>query len=173
MQEVKDPLLLVEAFTRVSELVPTERERLRLVMVGDGPLRHRIEEALKRVGIDSLAWLPGSRNDVADLLRCVDVFVLPSRVEGVSNTLLEAMATGVPVVATRVGGNPELVDDEVTGILVPPNDAESMASAIVRYVRDPALRETHGRCGRLKAEKEFSLDRMVDAYLSIYDELLV
>jgi sugar transferase (PEP-CTERM/EpsH1 system associated) len=173
MQEVKNPLLLVEAFIRAGELVPSERKRLRLVMIGDGPLRPRIEDALKRGGIDSLAWLPGSRNDVAGLLRRVDVFVLPSRVEGISNTLLEAMASGVPVVATRVGGNSELVENGVTGILVPPGDPESMAGAIVRYVRDPELRESHGRSGRLKAEREFSVDSMVDAYLSVYDELLV
>jgi sugar transferase (PEP-CTERM/EpsH1 system associated) len=172
LQEVKNPILLAESFKRIGELVPEARRHLRLVMIGDGPLKRRVEDSLKGLGIDSVTWLPGQRHDVAALVRGLDVFVLPSRVEGISNTLLEAMASGVPVVATRVGGNAEVVEDQETGLLVPPDDAESMAGAIARYVRDPELRKTHGLAGRQKVEREFSLDRMVDAYLSIYDELL-
>jgi sugar transferase (PEP-CTERM/EpsH1 system associated) len=173
LQEVKNPLLLVESFKRLCELIPEAGRQLRLVIVGDGPLKPRIEDMLKSLGIDSMTWLPGQRHDVAALLRGLDIFVLPSRVEGISNTILESMASGVPVVATRVGGNAELIDDQVTGLLVPSDDAESMAGAIARYVRDPELRKTHGSAGRLKVEREFSLDRMVDAYLAVYDELLV
>ncbi len=172
MQEVKNPLLLADAFIRLTGLRSEEKERLRLVMVGEGPLRPQVETALRAAGVDSMAWLPGSRDDVPDLLRSMDIFVLPSRAEGISNTILEAMASGVPVVATRVGGNPELVEDGVTGVLVPSENAELMARAVSEYVGDTEVRKAHGRAGRLKVERAFSIDRMVENYLAVYDEVL-
>ncbi len=172
MQEVKNPLLLADAFIRLTGLMPEKKEHLRLIMVGEGPIRQPVETTLTSAGVSSMAWLPGSRDDVPDLLRAMDVFILPSRAEGISNTLLEAMACGVPVVATRVGGNPELVEDGVTGFLVPAEDVESMARAASEYVRDPEMRKRHGRAARLKVEREFSIDRMVANYMAVYDELL-
>ncbi len=172
MQEVKNPLLLAEAFIRLTELRSEEKERLRLLMVGDGALKTKVEACLRAAGVDSMAWLPGSRDDVPDLLRAMDVFVLPSRAEGISNTILEAMACGVPVVATRVGGNPELVEDGVTGVLVPSQDIESMAHAVSEYVQSPEMRAAHGRAARIKVEREFSINRMVEDYLAVYDEVL-
>ena len=108
-----------------------------------------------------LAWLPGARDDVPEILRGLDCFVLPSLAEGISNTILEAMACGLPVVATRVGGNPELVEDGVTGRLVPPVNAEAMAAALFHYYDDPVLARSHGRAGRQPVLQRFSLDRMV------------
>ena len=141
-------------------------------MVGDGPLRDRVELVLGSAGLREQAWLPGERSDVPDILRGLDCFVLPSLSEGVSNTILEAMATGLPVVATRVGGNPELVDDGVTGRLVPSADSEAMATAILAYFDDPATARQHARAARQAAVQRFSLDRMVRDYLSLYDGLL-
>lgn len=172
MKEVKNPLLLARAFIRLGELLPEHEHRMRLVMVGDGPLKSQIEEIVKSSGIESVVWLPGSRDDIPELLRGMDVFVLPSLVEGISNTILESMASGIPVVATEVGGNSELVDDGVTGALVPPDDLESMARAIADYVRDADCRRSQGRAGRLKTERDFSMERMVEAYLGVYDEVL-
>jgi sugar transferase (PEP-CTERM/EpsH1 system associated) len=171
MQEVKDQVTLAEAFVRAVQRHPSGK-RLRLVMVGDGPLRKRVDGVLAAAGLRELAWLPGERSDVPDILRGLDCFVLPSLAEGVSNTILEAMATGLPVVATRVGGNPELVDDGVTGQLVPSADSEAMATAILGYFDDPATARRHARAARQATVQRFSLDRMIRDYLSLYDRLL-
>ena len=107
-----------------------------------------------------------------EILRGLDCFALPSLAEGISNTILEAMACGLPVVATRVGGNPELMEEGMTGRLVPQANAEAMAGALFDYFDDPALARRHGRAGRQLILQRFSLDRMVSDYLSIYDGLL-
>ena len=171
MQKVKDQVTLAGAFVRA---VRRHRsgERLRLVMVGDGPLRERVDGVLREAGLREQAWLPGERSDVPDILRGLDCFVLPSLAEGVSNTILEAMATGLPIVATRVGGNPELVDDGVTGRLVPAADSEAMATAILAYLDDSVTARQHALAARQAAVQRFSLDRMVRDYLSLYDGLL-
>ncbi len=171
MQEVKDQVTLAKAFVRAVRRHPSGT-RLRLVMVGDGPLRKRVDDVLGAAGLRELAWLPGERSDVPDILRGLDCFVLPSLAEGVSNTILEAMATGLPVVATRVGGNPELVEDGATGQLVPSADSEAMAMAILGYFDDPATARRHARAARQATVQRFSLDRMVRDYLSLYDALL-
>jgi glycosyltransferase involved in cell wall biosynthesis len=106
------------------------------------------------------------------LLQGLDCFVLPSLAEGVSNTILEAMATALPVIATRVGANGELVQDGKTGQLVPASDSEALARAMVQYMSDPAMAVRHGRAGRQVAERRFSLDRMVDDYHRLYSELV-
>jgi sugar transferase (PEP-CTERM/EpsH1 system associated) len=171
MQAVKDPLNLARAFVKALAIDPALRTRLRLVMVGDGPLRAEAAATLAAAGARDLAWLPGERDDVAQILRGLDSFVLPSLAEGVSNTILEAMASGLPVVATAVGGNAELIVDGSTGRLVPAADAEALALAIVEQVRDPAAARAAGRAGRERAERMFSLDAMVDSHRRLYDAL--
>jgi len=169
MQEVKDPLNLVEAFLWLRRERPDLVPRIRLAMIGDGALRQAVEARLREGGAWEAASLPGAREDVAEQLRLLDVFVLPSKAEGISNTILEAMATGLPVVATSVGGNPELVDAERTGILVPASDPPALGAAIARYIDDPALASRHGAAARARAVADFSLERMVAAYTSLYD----
>lgn len=110
MQTVKAQTLLARAFVRALALQPGLRARLRLVMVGEGPLRQEALEVLAAGDATHLAWLPGERSDVPEVMRALDCFVLPSLAEGISNTILEAMASGLPVLATRVGGNAELVE---------------------------------------------------------------
>lgn len=172
MQVVKDQTNLARAFVRALELAPDLACRLRLVMVGDGPLRREVQDILAAAGRENLAWLPGERSDVPAILRGLDCFVLPSLGEGVSNTILEAMASGLPVIATRVGGNAELVQEGDSGELVPPADSESLARAIVRLASEPALARRMGERGRQAVERRFSLDAMVGAYQALYDELL-
>jgi len=106
---------------------------------------------------------------VPELMQCMDLFVLPSINEGISNTILEAMATGLPVIATNVGGNPELVVDGVTGCLAPPQDPAALAAAIQGYLDDPERRRRHGAAGRQRCESRFSLERMVRDYEAVYD----
>jgi sugar transferase (PEP-CTERM/EpsH1 system associated) len=173
MQTVKDQLTLVRAFLLLLERLPGARERLRLVLIGDGPLRAEAQELLRQAGALDLCWLPGSRDDTPHLLRCLDIFVLPSLAEGISNTILESMASGLPVLATRVGGNPELVKETHTGTLVPPNNAQAMADALQSYIEDPQMMRRHGAEGRQRVEQEFSLTHMVERYMAVYDALLL
>jgi sugar transferase (PEP-CTERM/EpsH1 system associated) len=160
---VKDPTTLVRAFVQLLDRVPHGRERLRLVLVGDGPLRPTVERVLKDAEVQDISWLAGSREDIPELLRGFDVFALPSLAEGISNTILEAMATGLPVVATSVGGTPELVTDGASGRLVPPSD---------RYIDHPSLIAQHGQAGCQRVEHEFGIDKMVNRYQAVYDALL-
>jgi sugar transferase (PEP-CTERM/EpsH1 system associated) len=172
MQEVKDQLTLARAFVRLVGAASGAAQRLRLVMVGDGPLRERVGTLLAEAGVDKYAWLPGNRDDVARIMRSFDLFVLPSLAEGISNTILEAMATGLPILATAVGGNPELVQSGVTGTLVPRDDPESMARAMRAYAESAELCRRHGAEARRTIERKFSMEAMVKAYMTIYDQLL-
>ena len=172
MQEVKAPMNLARAFVRACELAPDLGRRMRLVMVGDGPLRGEVMEYLRCAGVSDACWLPGERADVADVLRGLHLFVLPSRSEGVSNVLLEAMATGLPLIATAVGGNPELVADGRTGVLVPPEQPEALATALVELGAHPRRAAELGRAARVEAEERFSIRSMVTAYASVYDRAL-
>jgi sugar transferase (PEP-CTERM/EpsH1 system associated) len=172
MQDVKDQLTLARAFVRLIQVMPEGRQRLRLVMVGEGPLREQVRVLLAEAGVDQYAWLPGERNDVARIMRSFDLFVLPSLAEGISNTILEAMATGLPVLATDVGGNPELVQAGVTGTLVPRDDPESMARAMRAYAENAELCRRQGSEARRTVERRFGMDAMVNAYMAVYDQLL-
>jgi sugar transferase (PEP-CTERM/EpsH1 system associated) len=173
MEPVKDPLTLVRAFIHILVNQPDARKRVRLVMIGTGSLYDDARELLHAAGADTLAWLPGERDDISDLMRFFDVFVLPSLREGISNTILEAMASGLPIVATSVGGNPELVEEGQTGMLVPTRDPGALAGAINRYTLEPTLRKSHGQSGRRKAETAYSMTAMIDRYLSVYDRALL
>ena len=171
MEPVKDQITLTKAFIRLAELDRDRAERLRLIMIGDGELRAPAQDLLNAAGLEQQAWLPGSHNRVPELMRAMDIFVLPSRNEGISNTILEAMASHLPVVATNVGGNPELVVEHSTGLLVPADDPASMAQALNAYVNDTDQRSAHGAAGRQRVEQYFRLEHMVDKYLSVYDSL--
>jgi sugar transferase (PEP-CTERM/EpsH1 system associated) len=172
MQTVKDQPLLARAFVRALVLAPALRATLRLVLVGEGPLRAQAQAILAEAGAADLAWLPGERSDVPDVMRGLDLFVLPSQAEGISNTILEAMACACPVLATRVGGNAELIEAGLTGDLVPAGDAETMAHALVALAQDPARAARMGRAGRARVEQRFSLQAMVGAYQRLYGEVL-
>jgi sugar transferase (PEP-CTERM/EpsH1 system associated) len=167
LDPVKDHVGLLKAFARMSA-----HPGILLYIVGDGPCHSEVEAAVRALGLTQRVRLLGDRPDVPELLPGFDVFVLPSLGEGMSNSILEAMATGLPVVATRVGGNPELVVHEGTGLLVEPRSIDSLATALSRYVGDPALRAAHGRAARKRAEREFGLPRMLSAYDDLYSRHL-
>lgn len=168
MQAVKDPLNLVDAFLRLRELCPTTWARLRLVMLGGGPLLDAARERLAMAGAADQSWLPGDRSDVAQLLPQFDIFALPSQAEGISNTLLEAMACGCAPVATNVGGNPELVEEGVNGLLVPSQDSAALAAALAHLASDPALRQRLAETSLARVRGQFSLDGMIAAYGALY-----
>ena len=170
MMAVKDPVGLARAF--VALRMREHSEHVRLMMIGDGPLRAATREVVRSAGLEQAAWMPGERHDVPALLRGMDCFVLPSLGEGISNTVLEAMATGLPVIATDVGGNRELVRDGDTGTLVPAGDPQALADAMLGIVRDDAAAQRAGTAGRARALAHFSLDVMVRRYRGLYDTLL-
>lgn len=172
MHGVKDQLTLVRAFMGLLQRRPEFRATARLVLVGEGPLREQARQVLESAALERFAWLPGERSDVADILRGLDIFVLPSRAEGISNTILEAMASRLPVIATEVGGNPELVVHGVTGLLVPKEDPDAMATALEAYIDNTRMIAAHGAAGQKRVAESFSLDGMVGRYLALYDELL-
>jgi len=169
MQTVKDQLTLARAFVLALRQRPALGTRLRLAMIGDGPLRAQAQALLDEAGVSELCWLPGERADVAEVMQGLSCFALPSLAEGISNTILEAMASGLPVIATDVGGNPDLVTSGVTGEIVPAARPDLLAAALLRLADDPARAASMGQAGRAEVERRFSLQAMVAAYQSLYD----
>ena len=168
MDPVKDQCTLARSFVLALRMNPLAQDRMRLVIVGDGALRAECESILEEGGARHLAWFAGDRNDIPEIMRGLDCFILPSLGEGISNTILEAMSCAIPVVATRVGGNSELVNEGVTGRLVPPADPVALMQAMISYFDNQALARQHGAAGRKRVEESFSLQRMVDAYHDLY-----
>ncbi|CAH1747209.1 Sugar transferase [Thauera humireducens] len=171
LQTVKDQVSLVRAVA-IARKQGVDGSALRLLIAGDGPQRAEVESEIRAAGIADITWLAGERSDVPEVMRAIDVFALPSRAEGISNTILEAMASGLPVVATDVGGNAELVVAGQTGALVPAENPDAMAQALLRYTSDAALRQRHGASGRQRVEQSFSIDNMVTRYTQLYESLL-
>lgn len=172
LQAVKHQTLLAQAFVDMLRRRPALRERVRLVIVGEGALREPVQRVLADAGALDLAWLPGERGDVPDVMRGLNCFVLPSLAEGISNTILEAMSSGLPVVVTDVGGNAELVTHERSGLVVPSNDVQAMSAALGRLALDAEAGKRMGREGREDVERRFSLQAMVATYGSLYERHL-
>jgi sugar transferase (PEP-CTERM/EpsH1 system associated) len=172
IQDVKNQAGLIDAFIRLRDLLPTEKSKLYLAIIGDGPLFNTLKLKIQAAGIAESVWLPGSRTDIADILRQFSVFVLPSIAEGTPVTILEAMSTGLPVVATRVGGIPEVVKDGVTGMLVPASDVNALTGAITIYLKQPDMLGQHGSAGRDYVLRNNSMNAMLSAYTKLYDDLV-
>lgn len=168
VQDVKNHRLLVEALARLRALHPELAPRVKLSIVGDGPLLPAVREQVAALGLQDAVWLPGARADIGALLQTFTMFALPSLAEGTPVSMLEAMACGLPVVASRVGGIPEVVDDGVQGLLVPVGDVEALAQALARYAGDAELRAAHGRAARARVEERFSMRAMLAAYGDLY-----
>jgi glycosyltransferase involved in cell wall biosynthesis len=145
---------------------------MRLVLVGDGEQREAIATLLDRPRVREHVWFGGERDDIADIMRGLDCFVLPSRAEGISNTILEAMASRLPIIATRVGGNPELIESGLTGVLVRATDTEALAQAMLAYFTERSMARRHAKAARRIAETRFSLARMVGDYTDLYERSL-
>ena len=172
MAEIKDYPTLVRAFIEMVKAHPERASRARLVIVGEGASRDACRDLLQTAGLQDLTWLPGERHDIATLMQAFDVFVLPSKNEGISNTILEAMASGLPVIATAVGGNVELVEDEINGVLVKVGDVQDMAQGLLSYLDTPTKIAEHAENARRYAEQRFSIPAMAEAYATVYDQTL-
>lgn len=169
---VKDQQLLLRAVAHLRNSHPDLGGKLRLLIVGDGPLRPLLTQMIDQLVLQDVVWLAGDRDDVPGLLHAMDVFVLPSLGEGISNTVLEAMASGLPVIATAVGGNIELVEEGFNGSLVPVGDYQALSNALVSLLQNGENRERQGANARQRVCQHFDWARTVDAYLGVYDELL-
>jgi glycosyltransferase involved in cell wall biosynthesis len=164
----KGQKFLVEAMAQVRRQIPDAQ----LVIFGEGDLREPLTRQIHDLGLDKHVVLAGFRDDVLGLTRSADLFVMSSVTEGLGSAVLDAMALGLPVVATRAGGIPEVVEDGVTGRLVPPGRADALADAIVLMLRDPATRRRMSAAGRARVEAEFGLDRLVEGTLAAYRQVL-
>lgn len=169
LQPVKDQATLLRSFALVRERWPEAAARMRLLVVGAGPLEAALRELAQSLGIAESCHFAGSRGDVGEVLRDFDVFALPSLNEGISNTVLEAMASGVPTLVTAVGGNVELVVHGETGMHFTPGDTNALAEGLMQYLDAPALRQAHARAARQRALERYSLTAMVSAYRDLYD----
>jgi len=172
MDEAGNHATLVDAFLRLIASPHPAHQRLRLLIAGDGPLRTACQATLERAGAGARAWLPGERADTAQLMRAMDLMVLPARAGGCASHLLEAMASGLPVVATAVGVHRELVQPGLTGILVPPLSPEIMAAAIADYCRIPEMGLRHGARARGQVITHHSLAAMARSHCAVYDALV-
>lgn len=164
----KDHATLLSAMKRVVQ----ENPQVHLLLAGEGVLRSQIETQIEQSGLQGNVHLLGHRNDVPQLIRSADIFVLSSKMEGLGSALIEAMFCETPIVACAAGGIPEVVRNEDTGLLVPVGDVDALASALLRLLQDPGLGRSMVKRAREFAEKHFHVDHMVSQYLEIYNELL-
>jgi glycosyltransferase involved in cell wall biosynthesis len=165
----KNPGALLDA---VSILAESRARDFAVQFLGDGPQRAELERRARELRLADIVTFTGRVDDVPSRLLDTDIFVLPSLSEGISNALLEAMAYGLPCIATRIPGNVELVRDRETGILVEPNDARGIASALRELASDPGLRERLGRAARRLVEQQFDIDAIAKRYAALYGALL-
>lgn len=168
LHPVKGYGYLLEAVPKVKAAVP----RVKFVIAGEGVLRRELEEKAERLGIGGTVLFLGHRDDIPEVLSCFDIFVLPSLTEGISISILEAMAASKPVIATDVGGNPEVVEGGTTGVLVKPENPDELARAIVALAENPTMRDAMGRAGRKRVMERFSMKAMVSKYEGLYDDLI-
>ncbi len=159
-------------FLRAAVRLAQQFSNFEVLLVGDGPLRPGLEQLAAKLGLGSRIRFLGERHDIPEVLASLDISVLPSSTESSSNAILESMAAGVPVVATRVGGNPELISDGETGLLVPLDNEEKLAGALERFLTDPLLREECARRARSVAQARFSLANSCRLYEELYQSLL-
>ena len=158
---------LIEAAHLVVKQIPDAR----FVILGEGELREHLEHLVREHGLEKHVLLPGFRTDVLGCIKAFDLFVMSSVTEGLGTSLLDAMACERPIVATRAGGIPEIVEDGVTGLLVPPRDHTALAEAIVRALRDEALRRRMAAAGLARVRERFTVERMVCETAAVYETL--
>jgi glycosyltransferase involved in cell wall biosynthesis len=167
LHPVKDHAMLLRAFARVA----LKRPDVDLILVGDGPVREQLEGQVEASGLTGRVIFLGIRRDVPEVLQAIDIFALTSKSEAASLTLLEAMAAGRPVVATDVGGNPEIVRHGVDGYLVPRGDDRAASAAMLQLLDAPQEAKRMGEAGRRRIQERYQLDRTIERYYRLYRRL--
>lgn len=145
---------------------------IRVLIVGSGAVRSRLEAQVHKLNLDGCVQFMGFRSDISTILRASDLLVHPALREGFANVGLQAMASGIPVVTTSVGGMPEMVQHEITGLVVPPGDSKTLAQAIEELLSNPGRRSMMGRLGQDIVRESFSVEKMVDSNLALYQKVL-
>ena len=166
--DVKGHALLIAA----AETVVREFPDARFLFAGDGERKKTLEEQVTRLGLGRHFYFLGRRNDVPRILSCCDIGVLPSLAEGLPNAVLEYLAAGLPTIASRVGGNVEIIQEDKTGLLIPPGDPSALAATLLRLLRNPGVAAQLGRNGQGSVSAEFSFERMIEKTDQMYTELL-
>ncbi len=169
LHEQKELEVLIEA---VAMLEQRTRGRVRVTLVGEGPHRSTLESLVDRLGLTEIVALPGETDDVRSVLEQADMFVLPSRAEGLSNALLEAMAHGLPAVASDIPGNSDLITDGRNGLLFAPGDPGALADRLELLVGDESKRGDLGRQARESVESHYALAEITARYISLYEDLV-
>jgi len=164
----KSPETLVRIAPRIMERVPETH----FLLVGDGEMMPEVRALVQDLNLEGRVVLTGLRQDVNELMALMDVFVHPAWFEILPRTIVQAQATGTPVVATRLGGVPEVIKEGKTGLLVPPRDPEALAEAVMRLLRDPELRARMGEAARASITSAYTVEAMVEAIEAVYDELI-
>lgn len=167
LDPVKDQLMLLEAMPKVLAAVPD----LRLLIAGEGPQRAALEQRIRSLGLESTVTLLGFRSDVPRLLKALDIFVLTSKMEGIGGAVLEAMACGVPAVATAAGGVPEVVQDGKTGTLVPVGDSKALADGLIRVLQDRPHAARMAENAQAFVRANHNVERMVEGNIAVYEAL--
>lgn len=165
----------IDVLLQAWRLVQVSRQQIapaHLRIVGDGPLRERLERLALTLGIMESVTFAGEQSDIAMQLRQSDIAVLPSRWEGMSNALLEAMACGLPCIATRISGSEDIIQHGVNGLLIESEDFEALAHALLLLLRDPFLAQSYGRNGRMTIEQNYALEHITDTYEELYHRLV-
>ncbi len=165
---VKGHDYLLEAMVSVVKSVP----KVKLVLIGEDEMNGRLQNLAVQLGIDKNLLFLGKRDDVQNLLPMADICVLPSLSEGMSNAILEYMKWGKPVIATQVGGNPELIEEGRSGLLVPPRNSQSLGMAMIHLLRDPFLCRQMGKNARKRVEEIFTIEKMVQNYEQLFESLI-
>ncbi len=168
LEPIKNHIMLLRGIRRVLQDVPG----CRLLVIGDGSERERLVDLSKELDLQKYVRFFGERNDIPELLSIIDLFVLVSLSEGISLTLLEAMATGLPIIATKVGGNPELIRDGINGILIESGDENRLVAAIIEMLKNPVKRRTMGQQGYGLFQKYYTLDTSTKQYEQLYQRCL-
>lgn len=167
--EVKDQHSLITAFAAVRKKV----ESCHLIIVGDGPLKENLKQLASQLGVDDYVHFPGKRRDIPQILDAMDIFVLSSLSEGLSLSLLEAMAASKPVIATAVGGNIEIINSDEVGVLVPARNPIALAEKLIRLLSKQSAAYEMGKKARQRVIEKFSLSAMTRAYQDVYEEFLI
>jgi glycosyltransferase involved in cell wall biosynthesis len=165
----KGHALLIDVFARMRSAIPSSL----LLIVGEGAELPAVRAHIRKLGLENSVMVMGERQDVPTILAALDVFCLPSETEGMPMTVLEAMAAGLPVVASNVGGIPELLEEGRTGLMVPPNAPDELEAALLALANDPERAREMGQAGRERLLKEFSLERTLGAYEELYREAVL
>jgi glycosyltransferase involved in cell wall biosynthesis len=166
----KNHILFMDMAKIISGKMPTRK--VRFMIVGGGPLEDMLKDHARKSEIEDLVTFTGERDDIPDILGRMDVFVITSHYEGLSNAIMEAMSAGLPVVATDAGGNRELVDHGVTGFLCPSGDALSLALNVIHLLDDHHMAVLMGKKGRARIIEEFGMKKMIDSTGAVYEEIL-